>query len=59
MFKQVTGYESECCNMPVSVIDTFHTNLPITFPITVAAISTEHFYEIHTFPHAPQQLHHL
>ena len=31
--------------MPVSVTDTFHTNnLPITFAVAVAAISTEHFY---------------
>lgn len=46
--------------MPVSVTDTFHTNnLTITFAIAVAAISTEHIYEIHTSPHVPQQLHHL
>jgi hypothetical protein len=37
--------------MPVSVTNTFHANNPpITFAITVAAISTEHFYELYTSP---------
>jgi hypothetical protein len=56
MFEDARNHKPQ---MPVSVTDMFHANnLPITFAITVAAISTEHFYETHTSPHVPQQMHH-